>query len=60
MFSNSGLAPNCMVILAVESTGKAFASGDLINRAFYHRMRRGGVRQGKKAGEKMSFLPLFF
>jgi hypothetical protein len=28
-----------MVILAVESTGKAFTSGDLINRAFYHPAR---------------------
>jgi hypothetical protein len=25
MFSNNGLGPNCMVMLAVESTGKPFA-----------------------------------
>jgi hypothetical protein len=38
-----------MVILAVESTGKAFASGDLINRAFYHCTTRPGERHGKNS-----------
>jgi hypothetical protein len=37
MFSKSGLAPNCIVILAVESTGLTFLRSDSINRAFYHR-----------------------
>jgi hypothetical protein len=43
MFSKSGLAPNCIVMLAVESTG-AYLPAELtrrarfysINRAFYH------------------------
>src|SRR6476619_1266861 len=37
MFSKSGLAPNCIVMLAVESTGLTFLRSDSINRAFYHR-----------------------
>src|SRR4051812_11636191 len=52
MFSNSGLAPNCMVMFAVESTGKAFASGDLINRAFYH--CAGGAGASRRKTDRQS------
>jgi hypothetical protein len=37
----------------VESTGKAFASGDLINRAFYHCAAAPGERRAKKAGRNL-------